>query len=124
MIQLNHINLSVYDVPELTRFFTEIFDFQIGEQHGNGTFSVLIGEDNFALVISHDKRVDADIYPAFFHVGFLVDSAEEVKARHRRIVEAGFETPAPDRLRRGGPPTFGFYCKAPGGVLVEVSTPA
>ena len=25
-------------------------------------------------------------------------------------------------LQRVGPPTYGFYCEAPGGVLVEVST--
>jgi len=43
--------------------------------------------------------------------------------RHQAIVEAGFEVPQPDILDRGGYETFGFYCKAPGGITVEVSTP-
>lgn len=124
MIRLNHINLAVYDVPQLTRFFTEVFDFRLQERRGQGNFSVLVGEDDFALILMHDKRVDANTYPALFHVGFLVNSKEEVKARHSRIVDAGFEAPAPEILNRGGSPTFGFYCKAPGGVLVEVSAPA
>ncbi|HEY0263478.1 MAG TPA: VOC family protein [Granulicella sp.] len=122
MVQLNHINLAVYNVPELTRFFTEAFDFRVLEQRGQGNFSVLMGEDNFVLILMYDKRVDANTYPALFHVGFLVDSAEEVNARYRRIVDAGFEAPLPEIVNRGGPPAFGFYCKAPGGVLVEVST--
>jgi catechol 2,3-dioxygenase-like lactoylglutathione lyase family enzyme len=124
MVRLNHINLAVSDVPEATRFFTEAFDFRVEERRGQGGFAVLVGEGPFVLILMHDKRVDAQTYPALFHVGFLVGSADEVRARHARIAAAGFETPAPEIVNRGGPKTFGFYCKAPGGVLVEVSTPA
>jgi hypothetical protein len=30
--------------------------------------------------------------------------------------------PKPAKPQRGGPPTYGFYYDAPGGVTVEVST--
>ena len=124
MAKLNHINLAVSDVPALTKFFTEAFDFRLLEQRGQGNFSVLLGEDGFALILMRDKRVEANPYPALFHIGFRLDTKEEILVRHRRIVDAGFEAPAPDVLDRGGYETFGFYCKAPGGVLVEVSCPA
>jgi catechol 2,3-dioxygenase-like lactoylglutathione lyase family enzyme len=124
MTKLNHVNLPVSNVPELTRFFQTAFGFRVLEQRGLGKFSVMLGEDGFALVLSHDKSVAPDTYPGLFHVGFLVASQGEVNRLHEKIVEAGFEAPQPGILVRGGGKTFGFYCHAPGGVMVEVSTPA
>ena len=123
MTRLNHTNLAVSDVPELTRFFVDVFGFRVVEQRGAGKFSVMLGEDGFALILMHDKNVTETTYPALFHIGFLQDSVKAVEEMHARIVSAGFETPAPELINRGGPKTFGFYCKAPGGVLVEVSAP-
>ena len=124
MHKLNHVNLAVSNVPELTRFFQEGFGFRLIDQRGRGTFSVLTGEDGFALVLSHDRRIDERPYPAMFHVGFLFASVDEVRQQHARLLDAGFEAPKPGILNRGGPKTFGFYCNAPGGVVVEVSAHA
>jgi catechol-2,3-dioxygenase len=124
MTKLNHINLAVSDVPELTRFFQTGFGFRVTEQRGSGKFAVLLGEDGFALILMHDKKVASNTYPALFHIGFLLSSEEEVKQYHVRVVEAGFDAPAPAILERGGDKTFGFYCQAPGGVMVEVSARA
>jgi len=121
MTKLNHINLAVSDVPELTRFFQAGFGFRVIEQRGAGKFAVLLGDDGFALILMHDNKVASNTYPALFHVGFLLPSEEEVKQHHARVVGAGFDAPVPDILERGGARTFGFYCHAPGGVLVEVS---
>ena len=57
MTKLNHINLAVSDVPELTRFFQAGFGFRVTEQRGSGKFAVLLGEDGFALILMHDKKV-------------------------------------------------------------------
>ena len=124
MTKLNHINLAVSDVPELTRFFQAGFGFRVTEQRGSGKFAVLLGEDGFALILMHDKKVASNTYPALFHIGFLLSSEEEVKQHHARVVEAGFEAAVPAILERGGDKTFGFYCHAPGGVMVEVSARA
>jgi catechol 2,3-dioxygenase-like lactoylglutathione lyase family enzyme len=124
MTSFNHINLAVSNVPELIRFFETGFGFRVVDQRGTGKFAVLLGEDNFVLTLTHDKRVTPTTYPSPFHVGFLVASAEKVQEHHARIVEAGFDAPAPAILERGGPKTFGFYCTPPGGVVVEVSTSA
>jgi catechol 2,3-dioxygenase-like lactoylglutathione lyase family enzyme len=124
MTKLNHINLAVSNVPELTRFFQSAFGFHLTDQRGTGKFAVLVGDDGFALVLSYDKNASAKPYPGLFHVGFLFATEDEVNRYHQRIVEAGFDAPIPAILQRGGPKTFGFYCNAPGGVTVEVSANA
>jgi catechol 2,3-dioxygenase-like lactoylglutathione lyase family enzyme len=124
MTTLNHLNLAVSNVPELASFFQAGFNFRVVEQRGLGKFALLFGENGFVLTLMHDKKVDASTYPAMFHVGFQVSSQQEVLRHHALLSEAGFFAPTPNLLDRGGPKTFGFYCNAPGGVMVEVSAPA
>jgi catechol 2,3-dioxygenase-like lactoylglutathione lyase family enzyme len=126
MTKLNHINLAVSDVPELTRFFETGFNFRTAEQRGSNKFAVLIGEDGFALILMHDKKVaeTEKAYPGMFHVGFLVGSPELVREHHERLTAAGFTVPEPAILQRGGDKAYGFYANAPGGVVVEVSAHA
>lgn len=124
MTTLNHINLATSDVPSLTRFFETGFGFRVSKQRGNGNFAILLGSDGFVLTLMHDRTAIANPYPSAFHVGFLVSSAEIVHEHHSRLNGSGFDAPAPAILQRGGGKTFGFYCNAPGGILVEVSTPA
>jgi catechol-2,3-dioxygenase len=119
---LNHINIPVSNVPELTSFFQQVFGFRLADQRGAGTFSVLLGEDNFILVLSYDKTVGPKTYPSLFHIGFLQDSTSAVRQLHRRFTEAGFNAPTPAILERGGPRAYGFYYSAPGGLIIEVST--
>ena len=124
MTRLNHINLAVSDVPQLTRFFEVGFGFRVAEQRGLGKFAVLLGEEGFALILMHDKKVTATITLLCSMLVFCWALSEDVKQHHARITEAGFEAPVPAILERGGDNTFGFYCHAPGGVMVEVSARA
>ncbi|WP_260734969.1 VOC family protein [Tunturiibacter lichenicola] len=121
MLKLNHINLSVSDVPALSDYFERCFNFKIAERRGSNKFAVLVGEDDFALVLMHGKDVTPTSYPAMFHVGFILADETAVRATHQRMIQAGYVAPEPERIQRGGPPTFGFYHPAPGGILVEVS---
>lgn len=123
MTRLNHLNLSVSNVPELTRFFESCFGFRLMHQRGAGKFNLLMGEDGFVLALMHDKAVGENPYPGMFHVGFHMDATEKVRQCHRRMVEEGFDAPEPALLQQGRK-AYGFYCNAPGGVMVEVSTPA
>ncbi len=122
MAKLNHINLAVAHVPELSRFFEVGFNFRVVERRGMGKFALLCNEENFLLVLMQDKNARVGSYPALFHVGFGVDSVEHVYQYYNRLIDAGFDSPEPAKIDRPGPPVFGFYCTAPGGVLVEVST--
>jgi catechol-2,3-dioxygenase len=122
MATLNHTNLTTYDVPALTAFFTSIFDFQVFEERA-GKFAVMRNAEGFILTLMHDKNMTAEHgYPGLFHVGFLQPDQQAVDEKHKTLDAAHYQAPHPARLNRGGPPTYGFYCQAPGGVLVEVST--
>jgi catechol-2,3-dioxygenase len=122
MATLNHTNLTTYNVPALKEFFCRIFDFQLLDERGD-KLAVLRNADGFLLTLMYDKRMTPEQgYPGLFHVGFLQPTQHAVDLMHEALCAQEYVTPKPERLQRGGPPTYGFYYKAPGGVLVEVST--
>jgi catechol-2,3-dioxygenase len=122
MTTLNHTNLTTYDVPALKQFFCQGFGFELLEERG-GKFAVLRNSDGFLLTLMFDKRMTPEQgYPGLFHVGFLQATQQEVDQLHTTLKELQYEAPDPAKLERGGPPTYGFYSNAPGGVMVEVST--
>jgi hypothetical protein len=119
---LNHTNLTTFNVPGLAEFFCSVFDFQVFEKRGD-KLAVLRNADGFLLTLMYDKRMTPEQgYPGLFHVGFLQATQGAVDLLHEAMVAGKYEAPKPGKLQRGGPPTYGFYYEAPGGVLVEVST--
>lgn len=123
MLTLNHINLTTSDVPGLSDFFERCLNFKVTERRASNKLAILEGEGPFYLILMHGKDAASTSYPAMFHIGFVVADEAAVRTTHRRMIEAGYAAPAPERIQRGGDPTFGFYHPAPGGILVEVSTP-
>jgi catechol 2,3-dioxygenase-like lactoylglutathione lyase family enzyme len=124
MFKLNHINLTVNDAVGCAEFFERCFAFRVTDRQGNGKFAVLEGQDGFILILMYGKNGQHTTYPPLFHVGFVVADEDAVRSAYQQIKNAGHEPPIPQVLERGGDPTFGFYQKAPGGITVEVSTPA
>jgi catechol-2,3-dioxygenase len=122
MATLNHTNLTTYNVPALTEFFCSVFGFRLVEGRGD-KFSVLRNDEGFVLTLMYDKRMTPEQgYPGLFHTGFLQPSQSAVDRMHEALSALNYSAPNPSKLQRGGPPAYGFYCEAPGGVLVEVST--
>ena len=125
VMKLNHLNLCTENVADLAGFFTRFFGFELVGMRGKDAFAILRGADGFALNLMRSGKGSGPIeYPDGFHVGFLVDGADEVLAKHRQLQEAGIEPGELQKLTRGGTLTTLFYCEAPGGVLVEVSAEA
>ena len=120
-MQFNHANFVVDDVAAAADFFIRHFNFrELGE--GRDNFIILGGDGDFVLNLMGPGKGETVSYPKNFHVGFFVDSADAVKAKHDELTAAG-QTPGEVReLRRGGSATTTFYCTAPGGFLVEVAT--
>ncbi|SDF89160.1 VOC family protein [Terriglobus roseus] len=122
MHTLNHANLTTYDVPALQAFLERIFGLRTLETRA-GKFAILQDAQGFLLALMFDKNMTPEHgCPGFFHVGFLQDTPRAVDERHTAIAQEGLAAPEPAMLQRGGPPTYGFYVNAPGGVTVEVST--
>ncbi|AYL96387.1 VOC family protein [Mucilaginibacter celer] len=119
-LKLNHINLTVTDVAASAHFFEQHFGFKIAEVKGENMLAILEGTGGFVLVLMADtsNRKGNNTYPEMFHIGFLVDTADEVNKIYEGLKKAGLATErAPGNLRGG----FGFYFNAPGGILTEVT---
>jgi predicted lactoylglutathione lyase len=119
-IKLNHINLPVTDVIASSKFFEQYFNFKCTSVKGNNMLAIMEGEDGFILVLMADSfnRDGNNNYPDAFHIGFLVDSHEQVTEVYDRLINGGIVvTQSPGSLRGG----YGFYFNAPGNILTEVT---
>ena len=117
-MKLNHIDLQVPDVQATARFFETYFAFELRSSRTSPAIAILAGDGGFVLVLQ--RRRSGEAFPEGFHVGFHVDSAEEVHAFHARLQAGGFESSAVERNNRG----VMLYCRAPGDLTIEVSCPA
>jgi catechol 2,3-dioxygenase-like lactoylglutathione lyase family enzyme len=115
-MKLNHLNLAVPNVPETRAFFEEFFGFHCADEKQNDMLAVMFGEDGFVLVLSNFDRRTAPRYPKAFHVGFILNSREEVNAVNERLQAAGYEVKPPGMMHG----SWTFYLNAPGGFLLEV----
>jgi catechol 2,3-dioxygenase-like lactoylglutathione lyase family enzyme len=112
---LNHLNLTVPDVPQTRAFFERYFGFRCVAEPENGVI-VLVDESGFILTLNNFDQAGEVVYPGAFHVGFRQDSREQVDAIHKRLKADGFEMKAPHQFHGA----WTFYFRAPGGFLVEV----
>jgi catechol 2,3-dioxygenase-like lactoylglutathione lyase family enzyme len=121
-MKLNHLNLCVLDLGEARRFFEELFDFEFVDQRGDAIL-VMSDREGFTLVISDPTKFGGDgaTYPEGFHVGFLLDTCEQVDATYSRLLQAGIDVAKSPRHMRA---SYGFYFKGLGGVMFEVSSSA
>jgi len=114
-VSLNHLNLVVSDLDAAEAFFQAAFGFEPRAKHA--ALTVLDGQDGFTLVLMRSRN-GRPVYPAGFHIGFLVDDEPAVDAEYRRLGHEGVTIPNPPKHMRG---TYGFYFTALDEILFEVS---
>ena len=117
-MQLNHLHLSTPDVTHASAFFVQHFGFRLREMRGRDSFAVLDGEAGviFVLMRLPDNPPMEHAYPPMFHIGFLVKDETVLEKTHASLTTDGHQ-PSDIEHTRGA---RRFYCKAPGGLLVEV----
>ena len=118
-MNLNHLNLTVTDVPATRAFLVKHFDLKdIGATGGNINMAFLSDDNGLVLSLTSMKvGGDAEVrYPATFHVGFIQPSEERVNEINRRLKEDGIAVPPPSRQHGA----WTFYFAAPGGFTIEV----
>lgn len=111
-MKLNHLNLTVTDVPATSEFLEEYFGLRSAVTRGD-SFAALADDDNLVLSLMKGKEVS---YPGIFHVGFVQESEELVDEINRRLKDDGYDVKPPERFHG----SWTFYCEAPGGFTVEV----
>ena len=113
---LNHLNLTVPDVPQTRAFFETYFGFRCVAGRPSDALVVLVDESGFVLTLNNLAKAAEVAYPGAFHVGFRQDSRERVDAFYQRLKADGFDLKPPHEFHGG----WTFYFRAPGGFLVEV----
>ena len=116
-MKLNHLDLQVADVQALAAFLALHFGLVRLSNDRSPAIAILHDGAGFTLVIQ--RSTDDRPYPEGFHIGFIHESAEEVRAHHARLAHAGLALGPIDVNARG----TRFYLTAPGEILVEVSSP-
>jgi lactoylglutathione lyase len=115
-MKLNHLNLTVTDVPETCRFLVKYFGLRLHEG-GRRNFQVLLDDDGLSLTLMGAGSRGVS-YPAHFHIGFAQPSTERVNEIYERMKEDGVVVEPPARHH-----AWTFYVQAPGGFSIEVASP-
>ena len=113
---LNHLNLTVPDVPQTQAFFETYLGFRCVAEPQSDALVVLVDESGFVLTLNNFDKAGEVVYPGAFHVGFRQDSREQVDALYQRLKADGFDLKPPHEFHGA----WTFYFRAPGGFLVEV----
>ena len=115
-MKLNHLNLSVTDVPATVSFLETYF----GMHNRGGNSNMAFMSDDSGMVLSlMNMKIGGEsdvVYPSTFHVGFIQESEERVDEINSRLKEAGFDVPPPSRQHG----SWTFYFASPGGFTIEV----
>lgn len=115
-MKLNHLNLTVTDVPEAHAFLAKYFELRDGGGNKNIAF---LYDDNGSVLSLTSMKVGRETevrYPATFHIGFIQESEERVNEINRRLKDDGFDVPPPSKQHG----SWTFYFSAPGGFTIEV----
>lgn len=115
-MHINHLDLQVHDVTRTSQFFERYFGLQIQSNPSSPALVIMTDQAGFVLVLQRCKSAEQR-YPEGFHVGFLLDDVESVRALHARAVADG--TPVSEVIVNGRGTMI--YLTAPEGYYVEVS---
>ena len=89
-MKLNHLDLLVRDVRESVAYFERLFGLPCARTatHRPSPFSPTA---TVSFSCCSARRPEEVKYPEGFHLGFLVDSPDEVRALHDRALREGAE---------------------------------
>jgi catechol 2,3-dioxygenase-like lactoylglutathione lyase family enzyme len=115
-MKLNHLNLTVSNVPETHRFLEKYFGLKgLGNSVPNEAMSFLSDDNGMVLALFRGKEGKGN-YPPGFHIGFIQESEERVNEINQRLRDDGYEVAKPARLHS----SWTFYFQSPGGFTIEV----
>src|SRR5574341_2529564 len=113
LLGMRHLALRVRDPQASKRFYCELFGMTVVWEPDPDNVYLSSGPDNLAL-----HRAPADGPGALDHLGFIVDSKEEVDALAARFRASGVTIAAPPQDHRDG--SRSFYCLDPDGLRIQV----
>ncbi len=113
LLGLRHLALRVRDPQASKRFYCERFGMRVVWEPDADNVYLSSGVDNLAL--HREAAVGAG---ALDHLGFIVDTRDEVDRLAGEFVAAGVPLTAEPRDHRDG--SRSFYCADPDGLSIQV----
>ena len=112
-MNLNHLHLKVASVERARAFYADFFGLTDFVWHGE----MLFMRDEAGMDLALAPAVDAEPLPGWFHFGFRLADASQVRALHDRMTAAGATIIEP--LTAEEQLTY-FRCADPDGHPIEV----
>ena len=113
ILGLRHLALRVADPQASKRFYCDSFGMEVVWEPDPDNVYLSSGSDNLAL-----HRAEPAGPGALDHLGFLVDTREEVDRLAQTLGERGVALAAAPRDHRDG--SRSFYCLDPDGLRIQV----
>jgi lactoylglutathione lyase len=115
-MNLNHLNLTVTDVPAASQFLETYFGLHNHEgERQNKNFTVLRDDNGLVLTLMKTSSQSEVKYPGNFHIGFIQPTEQAVDDINQRLKADGFNVQPPEHHH-----AYTFYVEAPGGFTIEV----
>jgi len=111
---IRHVALRVRDLPMVERFYVELLGYAVEWRPDDAQVYLTRGEDNLALHVGRSSEADEGTSKgALDHVGFLMDTPEDVHAWAAHLEAHGVTLDTKPRLHRDG--ATSFYARDPEG---------
>jgi len=111
---LRHVALRVRDLPAAAAFYRDTFGMRVVWEPDPDNVYLSSGTDNLALHAASDVAEGG----ALDHLGFLVDTPEDVHAAAAALRARGVPIVHEPRRHRDG--SVSCYCRDPDGNLVQI----
>lgn len=112
-MDLNHIQLNTKDVKAAAEFYGRYFGFTTQKADGEAMF--IWNKHGFMMAVN--PLAENPVFPDWFHIGFRLETPEEIKSLYHRLVEE--KIPIKAALNNDDAFLF-FRCIDPSGYVVEV----
>ena len=114
---LRHVALFVERFEETVRFYTELLGMAVEWHPDPDNIYLCSGNDNLALH-RYQGGARAAAGQRLDHIGFIIDTPEQVDAWHDFLAANGVRIVKPPKTHRDG--ARSFYCFDPDGTAVQV----
>lgn len=114
---MRHVALFVENLEATRHFYTEMLGMQVEWQPDEDNVYLTSGNDNLALHRYTGQVQEAD-RQRLDHIGFIIDSMDDVDKWHEYFVANGVNIVAKPKTHRDG--ARSFYCTDPSGTVVQL----
>ncbi|MBL4712153.1 MAG: VOC family protein [Gammaproteobacteria bacterium] len=114
---MRHLALNVSQLENSVDFYTRLLGMTIEWQPDDDNYYLTSGNDNLALHRA-SKKIDQDSAQTLDHLGFIIDSADEVVQWYEFLKQENVDVLTSVKDHRDG--ARSFYCKDPDGNAVQI----